>query len=158
MALKKINRSGGNAGRNANADPVKLTSLAVGASLVGYIERIVKSTLDDGSMNLIMTSVDLSQTFFVYPAGNVKWMIKDNEIKTGIYTEIVRTADRVVKGKKSTQFDVSQDEELVLPAFTGTSTHATKPASTASAKQAIDRAAITAKANSIKDQLAASKN
>lgn len=158
MAFEKVNKGGGNAGRDVNADPLKLTSLKVGEERVGYIERIVKSSLEDGGMNLIMTSEDLSQTFFVYPAGNVKWMLKDNEIQTGILTKIVRTADRVVKGKRSTQFDVFQDASVELPAFTGTSTRATKSNSTTAAKQATDRAALIAKASSIKDQLSASKN
>jgi hypothetical protein len=66
--------------------------------------------------NIIMVSEDGSKTFFVYSAGNVKYLIADGRVKANLLTKIVRLADKNVKGKNSSQFDVLQDSTRTLEA------------------------------------------
>lgn len=89
----------------------KLTDLKVGEQLLGYVVNITDSTKIEGQKNLHMM-ID-GQEVLVSPAGNVRYMLKDNKIAMGLLTRITRIADKMVVGKKSTQFEVEQDRQSI---------------------------------------------
>lgn len=91
----------------------KVRDLEIGGELVGYVTGFEPSLQNPKNMNIIMRGED-GTTFRVYTAGNIKYMIKDGKIQTGLLTKIVRLADRNVKGMVSSQFDVLQDPESTL--------------------------------------------
>jgi hypothetical protein len=91
----------------------KVRDLDVGGELVGYVTGFEPSLQNPENMNIIMRGED-GTTFRVYTAGNIKYMIKDGKIQTGLLTKIVRLADKNIKGKISSQFDVLQDPEATL--------------------------------------------
>jgi hypothetical protein len=84
----------------------KLTDLKEGESLTGYLLATKDGKLEN-SKTLVMridgASVDVSA------AGNVRYLINDNKLAFGFNTRITRSADKIVKGKKSTNYIVEQD-------------------------------------------------
>ena len=91
----------------------KVRDLAVGGEIIGYVTGFEPSLQNPENMNLLMRGTD-GTTFRVYTAGNIKYMIKDGKIQTGLLTKIVRLDDKNVKGKVSSQFDVQQDPDATL--------------------------------------------
>jgi hypothetical protein len=89
----------------------KLTDLKEGEQLTGYVTNITDSTKIEGQKNITMV-IDGQETL-VSPSGNVRYLLQDGKIALGALTRITRIADKMVKGKKSTQFDVEQDSESV---------------------------------------------
>lgn len=91
----------------------KVRDLEVGGEIIGYVTGFEPSLQNPEKMNLIMRGTD-GNTFRLYTAGNIKYMIKDGKIQTGLLTKIVRLEDKNVKGKLSSQFDVLQDPDSEL--------------------------------------------
>jgi hypothetical protein len=106
MAFESVNRQ-------LSGTAKKVRDLEVGGELVGYVTGFEPSLQNPENMNMIMRGED-GTTFRVYTAGNIKYMIKDGKIQTGLLTKIVRLADKNIKGKISSQFDVLQDPESTL--------------------------------------------
>lgn len=94
----------------------KLTELAIGESLTGYITGMGPSKGLEGAFNIDM-NIDGEQ-FSVSAAGNVKYMVKDETLTVGVLTRITRQDDTKVKGKVATRFKVEQDKESRLEGFT----------------------------------------
>lgn len=105
MAFQSVNQAVGSS--------KKVRDLEVGGEIIGYVTGFEPSLQNPENMNLLMRGTD-GNTFRVYTAGNIKYMIKDGKIQTGILTKIVRLNDKNVKGKMSSQFDVLQDPEQTL--------------------------------------------
>lgn len=104
-----------NSAPKATKEAVKLTQLPIGGEVTGYLVRMVPSTQNPDNMNFLFKSAEGGDdTFYVYTAGNIKYMIGDGLIKEGLLTKIVRLADKMVGGKKSSQFEVLQDPEATL--------------------------------------------
>lgn len=127
--------------KGTNADAIKLTGLKTGDTVIGFVEGFTPSLQNPDVSNIVMVSEDGSKRFYVYSAGNVKYLINDGKIKEGLLTKIVRLADKNVKGKMSSQFDVLQDSAQVLTGFTGTIGGAAGATS--------DRSAIAARASEL---------
>ncbi len=96
------------------SEPVKLTAMKVGASVVGYCLGFIPSKQNPDNSNIIMREENGSGTFYIYTAGNVKYLVRDGKVKKGLLTKITRIEDKMVKGKKSSQFNVEQDPEQTL--------------------------------------------
>jgi len=109
MALKKIGF------KKFDREPVKLTALAVGDKVTGYFVGTMKSAHEGGADNMIFRDKDTGEQFIVYTAGNVKYDLKDQKFTIGWYTEITRIEDKMVKGKKFSQFTSAQDDEDTNP-------------------------------------------
>jgi hypothetical protein len=105
MAFQSVNQSVGSS--------KKVRDLAVGEELIGYVTGFEPSLQNPDNSNILMRGLD-GASFRVYTAGNIKYMIKDGKIQKGLLTKIVRLADKNVKGKMSSQFDVQQDPEQSL--------------------------------------------
>lgn len=120
MAFKNVNGEGGQF--------KKLTELEVGDSITGYFLGTRASTQIEGALSLIMLIE--GERFFVSAAGNVKYMLQDGKLTPGCNTKITRTEDKKVKGKKSTQFTVEQDDEdtVEVPPQIGATPTAARPA------------------------------
>lgn len=99
MAFKQV----GNGGLTFK----KLTDLAVGDVVTGYLLGIDESTKIEGAYNLRLRVDGVTISYSV--AGNIKYMIKDGALTLGQNTQITRLEDTKVKGKKATKFDVQQD-------------------------------------------------
>ncbi len=110
MAFQDVN----NLAPRASKDPVKLSQIDVGSSVTGYVVRFVPSKHNPENMNILLQAEDSSDTFYVYTSGNMKYLIGDGKIREGLLTKITRLADKNVKGKTSTQFQVLQDPEQTL--------------------------------------------
>jgi len=93
----------------------KLTELNEGESLTGYVLGSNESTRLPGAFNLLMNIE--GEVISVSVAGNVKYMIKDGKITSGLLTRITREEDTKIKGKVATRFKVEQDPESVLEGF-----------------------------------------
>jgi hypothetical protein len=106
MAMKNVNGS------------QKATDMKVGDTFSGYLTEIKEAPSQNGDglmYTLVFTNNGNVQSFF--PAGNIKYMIEENRLKAGLYTEITRIADKQVgklKKKMSSQFRVEQDDENVI--------------------------------------------
>jgi hypothetical protein len=111
--------------QNVNTTPAtKLTSLEVGQSIIGFIVDFPPSTKQEGQTNITMVlDAELNDGFqvfakgarvLIYTAGNIRYLIKDGKIVKGQLTRITRIEDKVVKGKKSSQYTVEQDAEQTL--------------------------------------------
>jgi hypothetical protein len=95
-------------------DPVKLTALKVGESVTGHIVGFNPSKQNPDNMNIIMVD-EKGDRFFVYTAGNVKYLISDGKVKSGQLTKITRLDDRKMKnGKITSAFQVLQDPDSVV--------------------------------------------
>jgi hypothetical protein len=111
MALKPIGVG------SFDGEPVALTSLAIGEAVEGYCVGHMKSKHENGGDNLIFTDKVTGDKFAVYTAGNVKYQIRDNEIEYGYFTRITRLDDKMIKGKKSTQYRTEQDSDDKAPGW-----------------------------------------
>lgn len=113
--------------KNVNTGGKKLTDLKIGDSLIGYVVRFEESSLsktarkDDPDApivnNLVMQDEGSKENYTVFSAGNVKYMINDGKIQTGLLTKITRIDDAMVGKKlkkKSSQFTVEQDPDRAL--------------------------------------------
>lgn len=100
---------------NATREAVALTKLATGGAVIGYVEGFMPSKQNPDTQNIIMRTEDGAGRFVVWTAGNLKYMIRDGLVKPGILTRITRIADKMVRGKKSSQFTVEQDASALLP-------------------------------------------
>lgn len=105
MALKKVGY------QKFDLDPVALTGLEIGETVSGYFTGTMKSVHANGADNMIFRDKDTGESFAVYTAGNVRYLLQDGAVELGFYTEITRIDDKMVKGKKSSQYDVQQDSE-----------------------------------------------
>ncbi len=165
MAFQNVNNKSG--GGKATSEAVKLTGLEVGGSVTGYVLSFVPSLQNPDNQNIFMRSEDGEHTFYVYTAGNMKYLINDGKIEKGLLTKIVRLEDKMVKGKKSSQFEVLQDSERSVEDLTwnslGTSESAstTAPAavttSAANIKAATERASVKAQAAKLTQQATAKR-
>lgn len=146
MAFQSVNsKSGG----KSTAEPVKLTSLAVGESVTGFVLSFVPSKQNPDVSNIFMKSEDGADTFYVYTAGNVKYMIADGKIEKGILTKIVRLEDAMVKGKKSSQFDVLQDADITVDDASFAAIAPTTDDRTAAVRAAAERQSVKAQAQKL---------
>lgn len=84
----------------------KLTELAVGEALTGYLLAITDSRIE-GAKNLVMRIG--GDEVVVGAAGNIKYLIKDNKLSLNVNTRITRQEDTKIKGKTATRFAVEQD-------------------------------------------------
>lgn len=114
MAFQDVNGAGGFDSKQ------KATEMEVGQSIIGYLLEINEREGDNGTMHSLILSIDGKKLLF-YPAGNIKYMIKDGKLNAGgVLTRITRTANKTVgKGKfkkESSQFKVEQDVNDVLVA------------------------------------------
>lgn len=105
MALKKVGF------QKFDLDPVALTGLDEGESVTGYLTGTMKSAHVNGADNMIFRNKDTGESFAVYTAGNVRYLLSDGAIAVGAYTQITRIADKMVKGKNSSQYEVQQDTD-----------------------------------------------
>jgi hypothetical protein len=98
---------------------VKATALEIGGEpFIGHLiylnSRIDKETGQEMS-SLGFLSPDGSTRVLMYPAGNIKYMIKDTlsgdkkVLTLGANTRITRKPDEKVKGKNATRYTVEQD-------------------------------------------------
>lgn len=94
----------------------KLTELAVGDSVTGYLLGIDESTKIEGAQNLRLRVDGATVSYSV--AGNIKYMIRDGELVIGQNTRITRLEDRKIKGKKASNFSVEQDADDVVEGST----------------------------------------
>lgn len=101
MAFKQVGNSG--------ITFKKLTELAIGESITGYLLGVDTSTKIEGAQNLRM-KID-GQVVSYSVAGNIKYMIKDNALSFGQNTKITRLPDGKIKGKTATKFEVQQDAD-----------------------------------------------
>lgn len=123
MAFKEM-------GKNDSGDKAfaKLTELAAGETLTGYLLGFIDSKSIEGAVNLIM-EIDGVSTY-VATAGNVKWAAKDRKLVIGQNTRFTRQEDTKVKGMKSTSFLIEQDADDTIPvaASTAPPVQAARPA------------------------------
>jgi hypothetical protein len=146
MAFQDVNNN-----TKASGEGVKLTGLAIGDSVTGYVVTFRPSLQNPDNMNIFMRDEDGPGTFYVYTAGNLKYLIKDGKIKEGLLTKITRIADKMVGGMKSSQFQVLQDPEQKVDvseeaSFAAITSSSTDTSSSAAVKQATERASIKAQA------------
>jgi hypothetical protein len=151
MAFQNVSNK--SSGGKATGEPVKLTSMKQGDSITGFVLSFVDSLQNPDNKNIFMRSEDGSSTFYVYTAGNVKYLINDGKISEGLLTKITRIADKDVKGKKSSQFEVLQDpdqtvEDVAFNALTPTAEEKVAHQSGAT-KAAIERASVKAQAQKL---------
>lgn len=97
----------------------KATEMEIGQSITGYLVEINEREGENGTMHSLIFKQD-NKTLLFYPAGNIKYMIKDGKLKTGVLTRVTRIDNKTVgKGKfkkESSQFKVEQDSTDVLAA------------------------------------------
>lgn len=84
----------------------KLTELKQGEALTGYLLATKDGSLENSKF--LVMRIDGNDTD-VAAAGNVRYMVQDNKLAVGRLTRITRLADKKVKGKTSTDFEVEQD-------------------------------------------------
>lgn len=89
----------------------KATAMKVGEAITGYVIRIEESSKHEGQMNLVIQDDNTGETYLLFSAGNLRYIIADGKVKEGLLTRVERIADKNVKGKMSTQFRVQQDPE-----------------------------------------------
>lgn len=107
MAFQDVNQQ-------ASKEAVKLTGLKIGDTVTGFVVGFRESKQNPENQNILMREENGEGTFYVYTAGNVKYLIKDGKIKSGLLTKIERIADKMVGGKKSSQFRVMQDPSQTI--------------------------------------------
>lgn len=90
----------------------KLSELAVGDSVTGYLTSIQDSTKIEGAKNLVMRIS--GEPVIVGASGNLKYLIKDNKLTLNVNTRITREPDIKIKGKTSFRFKVEQDMSDVV--------------------------------------------
>lgn len=148
----------------ATGDAVKLTQLNVGGAVTGFIVKLVPSLQNPETSNILMKQEDGDGTFYVYTAGNIKYLITDGLIKVGLLTKITRIDDKMVGGKKSSQFTVEQDPDSSLdeasfnditPSSTVTAAEIKGTAAPNPTKQAVERASVKAQAQKLQAQASA---
>lgn len=115
----------------------KLTDLAVGETVTGYLLGIDASTKIEGANNIRLRVNGQVISYSV--AGNIKYMIRDGELNIGQNTMITRLEDTKVKGKKASKFEVQQDAADVVAGLeaSASSTSATKATTSAGIKEKI---------------------
>lgn len=137
MAFKNVNS-------RSEGEIVKTTELKVGESLTGYVTAVNSYTYEGQQLHSLSMVKEDGTKITLRPSGNLRYMIADGKVKEGLLTRITRTADKKVKGKNSTQFEVEQDSESTyneldsagitsdIPAAKGTSSVAARAAKLAS--------------------------
>lgn len=85
------------------------TKMEIGEEVFGYV---VDFPSGQYGTNLLMEDKE-GNTFVFGTSGNLRYLVQDGLIKAGLYTRITRLADKKVKGKVSSQFDVAQDSDDV---------------------------------------------
>jgi hypothetical protein len=101
MAFKSVSNSG--------VEFKKLTELAVGESVTGYLLSIEQSKKLENAQNMFMKIGDAKVGYGV--VGNIKYLVADGKLTIGANTRITRLEDVKIKGKRASQFDVEQDTE-----------------------------------------------
>jgi hypothetical protein len=113
VALQDVSGAGGFDSKQ------KATEMELGQSITGYLIEINEREGDNGTMHSLIFNVGGKSLLF-YPAGNIKYMIQDGKLKTGVLTRVTRTENKTVgKGKfkkESSQFKVEQDVNDVIKA------------------------------------------
>jgi hypothetical protein len=92
----------------------KATEMKVGESLTGHVVSSSSREYDGEVRYSMIINVGGERVLF-FPAGNIKYLIKDGNIKAGLLTKITRLADGKTKGKTSTKFSVQQDDSDTIP-------------------------------------------
>ncbi len=94
-----------------------LTELQIGDVLEGYVRGFPVSK-HGANISLKLTQdygeFTTGQEILIFPAGNVRYMLIENEVVAGQLTRITRVADKNVKGKNSSQFAVEQDPSQTM--------------------------------------------
>lgn len=112
MALKSVNAPRG----YASDLKVKATEIGIGETFSGFLLAI-GSRIDKETQREMLSAHFLLQdntVAFFLPAGNIKYALKDGKLTIGQYTEITRKPDTKVKGMKSSDFDILQDDEKTV--------------------------------------------
>jgi hypothetical protein len=99
MAFEDISKKAGKV--------IKATEIEVGSSLTGYVTRFIENA-NLGVTNVALT-LENGEDAVLFPAGNIRYAVQDGKIKIGYLTRFTRNADKMVKGKKSTNFTIEQD-------------------------------------------------
>lgn len=97
----------------------KATEMKVGESIQGHVVSTGSRIGEGGEVMYSMIINVGGERVLFFPAGNIKFLLKDGTIKAGLLTKITRLADGVTKGKKSTKFNVQQDSEDTIPVADG---------------------------------------
>ncbi len=109
MALKEVKI------REYDKEPVALTALEIGEAVDGYFVETAKSIHANGGDNLVFRDKETGETFPVYSAGNIRALLQGDDYKFGAYTVITRIDDKMVNGRKSTQYKMQQDADDMNP-------------------------------------------
>lgn len=126
------------------------TKMTIGSSVEGYVVGTEPSLQNPENSNLLLKVAD-GTTIRFYTAGNLKYLIRDGKVATGLLTRITRIDDKNVKGKMSSQFTVEQDPEQTIDdaafdaIFTPPTTSTEEP-KRASTQGAVERNAVAARA------------
>lgn len=143
----------------------KVTDLAIGESLTGYVVRFEKSAKQSEgkgaggasvlSMNIVMQD-EKGEQILLFTAGNIKYLINDGKIKEGLLTMITRLPDTKRGGMKATDFKVQQDAEQTLAdaAFAALGdTAPAAPANVSAIQQAVEKSAIKAQSDRLANSM-----
>lgn len=140
MAFQSVNTS----------NTKKATGMKVGETITGYVVRIEQSRKHENQSNMVIRE-ESGAEYLLFSAGNLRYLLGDQKIKTGLLTQITRLEDKVVKGKPSTQFDVQQDPDKTLDDVSFAAISESQP-DTSSTKAAVDRASIRERAAQLTQQ------
>jgi len=127
--------------------------MQIGEELIGYVIGTEPSLQNADVKNLIMRKLT-GETVRVYTAGNLRYIVADGKVKEGMLTKITRIADKMVKGKNSSQFNVEQDDEQLIENYNFPEV-AQQPAGTTS--QAPARNAVADRARELANQAKAKR-
>lgn len=119
MAFKTVGRSGGS-NESTTGDAIRVTQMAVGEVLEGYITRLIPKEENVDHANIIMKVTSTGELKMVFTAGNLAYAAgKDALLTEGLLTRITREEDysgTSKAGKKytRTQFKIEQDPDSTL--------------------------------------------
>ena len=102
MAFQDVNQFSGKAMNPKN-------DLEVGQTIEGYV-----TGFGEGKHGPIINMRIGDEAVAVFTTGNLRYLVKDGKIKTGLLTRITRTPDEKIKGMNSSQFSVLQDPDKEL--------------------------------------------
>lgn len=112
MALKSV--VGGSKRFITPDETITATGMNQGENFDGYLILVDTYTAQDGTIKTPMYFSVGEKVIRLYPAGNLKYAIQDGKFKLGQLTRITRIEDKIVKGRKSTNFEILQDDEDVI--------------------------------------------
>lgn len=91
-----------------------LTKMAVGEAFEAYVVKFTETEIKGRKATNIVFQDDDGETLTAGASGNLKYMVQDGKIETGLKTRITRLADKKVGQLNSSQFKVEQDPDDVL--------------------------------------------